>query len=362
VEGESGILACAPSWFRPLYEPSKRRLTYPNGSIQTTFSGDEPDRLRGPQHHYAWVDEWAAMKRGAEVMSMLDLGLRLGDRPVKVITTTPRPHKWLKEMLKEPSTVVSRGSTYENLANLAPTFRAKVLAKYEGTRLGRQELHAEVLDDIEGALWTLALIEATRQPLPAMERLVRRVVAVDPAVTAGEDSDETGIIVASRDVLGHGYVEADRSGKFTPDGWARATVAAFDEFNADCVVIETNQGGLMCETTLRSVRQTLPIRRVVASKGKRIRAEPISALYEQGRVHHTESFPTLEDQLVTWTPDSSNSPDRMDALVWALTDLMEQGGTEAFIRSLGQGCPKCGYPNITSAVRCTHCGEALPVP
>jgi len=362
VEGESGILSVCPADFTPKWEPSKRRLTYPNGSIQTTFSADEPDRLRGPQHHYAWVDEWAAMKRGDDMMAMLDLGLRLGAHPQKLVTTTPRPLPWLKVAMAADGSVVTGGTTYENLQHLAPTFRSAVLARYEGTRLGRQELHAELLEDIEGAMWSMPIIEAGRKRVPDVDSVVRRVVAIDPAVTNTEESDETGIIVACRDTQGHGYVEADLSGKYTPDGWARAAVAAFDTHRADAVVIETNQGGDMCESTLRSVRQALPIRRVVASRGKRTRAEPISAMYEQGRVHHPVTpLLELEDQLTSWTPDLPKSPDRLDALVWALTDLMEAGGTEAFIRSLGSGCGACGFPNIASAQRCSHCGELLTV-
>jgi len=362
IEGESGILTTSPNDFRPKYEPSKRRLTWPNGSMAFTYSADEPDRLRGPQHHWAWVDEWAAMRQGESLMAMLDLGLRLGEHPEKVVTTTPRPLKWLRALMSEPDTVVTAGSTYDNLENLAPTFRRRIVARYEGTRLGRQELHAEILDDVEGALWSLIIIDAGRRPTPPPDNVVRRVVAIDPATTNTDESDETGIIVACRDTNGHGYVEEDRSGRYSPDGWAREAVAAFDETQADAVVIETNQGGDMCETTLRSVRQNLPIRRVVASRGKRTRAEPISAMYEQGRIHHPLApLLELEDQMTSWTPDAPKSPDRMDAAVWALTDLMEAGGAEAFIRSLGQGCPKCGFPNVMSAQRCSHCGEALRV-
>ena len=327
VEGESGILSCVPDWFRPKYEPSKRRLTYPNGSLQTTFSGEEPDRLRGPQHHYAWVDEWAAMPKGEELMTMLDLGLRLGQLPRKLITTTPRPHPWLRDLVNENGTVVTSGSTYENLDNLAPNFRKRILAKYEGTRMGRQELLAELLTEIEGALWSMALIDAARlrgdEPEPPP--LGRTVVAIDPALTAGEDSDETGIIVAAT-VLGSDPTEFvvldDLSGRYTPNAWATAAARAAEKYGADAIVAETNAGGDMVASTLAAAAPWARYKPVHAGKSKKVRAEPVAALYEQGRVHHLGTLPVLEDQMVTWVPDGkAKSPDRLDALVWAVTDL-----------------------------------------
>ena len=320
VEGESGLMAVAPDDMRPLYEPSKRRITFPGGAICTTYSADEPDRLRGPQHDAAWADELAAW-RYPGAWDQLMFGLRLGDDPRCVVTTTPRPTKQIRELLAAATTAVTRGSTYDNAANLAPAFMESILAKYEGTRLGRQELYAEILDDVPGALWTLAMLDAARagcpSPIPQAERLV---VAVDPAITSGEDSDETGIIVAGRRGK-EAYVLADLTCRLSPDGWARRAVAAYHEHKADRIVAEANQGGDMVRSVLRTVDPTVPVKLVHATRGKRVRAEPIAALYEQGRVFHAGVFAEMEDQLVTWTPDSPTSPDRLDALVWALTDL-----------------------------------------
>jgi phage terminase large subunit-like protein len=317
IEGESGIMATARPSFRPIYEPSKRRLTWPNGAIATAYSADEPDRLRGPQHDGAWPDELAAW-RYPEALDMLMFGLRLGPDPRSVVTTTPRPTKLIRELIAAPTTAVTTGSTYDNLDNLAPAFAEQIIRKYEGTRLGRQELLAEILTDVPGALWTYAMLE-DRRPAPDLTRVV---VAIDPAVTAGEDSDETGIIVAGLGVDGRGYVLADRSCRLSPDGWARRALAAFDECAADLVVAEVNNGGDMVEHTIRTVRRTAPYKKIHASRGKQTRAQPVAALYEQGRVSHVEVFPELEEQLTTWTPESGTSPDRLDALVWALTELM----------------------------------------
>ena len=336
VEGESGILACAPQAFRPLYEPSKRRLTYPNGARQTVFSADEPDRLRGPQHEYAWGDELAAWRYLEEAWAQLLLGLRIGQHPQACVTTTPRPIPLLRSLIVDERSAVVRGSTYDNLSNLAPSFREQVVARYEGTRLGRQELHAELLDDVEGALWSLVQLEALRaygSALELAEQCARVVVAVDPAVTSGEHSDETGIIVAGISdrhhcvVCGpstdsHALVLADLSGRYTPEGWASRAVSAYETFRADAVIAEVNNGGDMVGHVVRTVSSRARYRKVTASRGKRVRAEPIAALYEQGRVHHVGQLSALEDQMVTWTPDSLRSPDRMDAAVWALSDLL----------------------------------------
>jgi predicted phage terminase large subunit-like protein len=320
IEGESGIMATARPSFRPVYEPSKRRVTWPNGAIATAYSADEPDRLRGPQHDGAWPDELAAW-RYPEALDMLMFGLRLGNDPRSVVTTTPRPTKLIRELITAPTTTVTTGSTYDNLANLAPAFAEQIIRKYEGTRLGRQELLAELLTDVPGALWTYAMLEDRR----AAPDLVRVVVAIDPAVTSGEDSDETGIVVAGLGVDGRGYVLADRSCRLSPDGWASRAVGAFDDHRADLVVAEVNNGGDMVESTVRTVRKTLPYKKIHASRGKQTRAQPVAALYEQGRVSHVEVFPELEEQLTTWTPESGTSPDRLDALVWALTELMVNG-------------------------------------
>lgn len=325
VEGESGILAISPPHWRPTYEPSKRRLTWPNGVLATTYSADEPDRLRGPQHGGGWADEVGAWKY-PETWDMLQFGMRLGTDPRQVVTTTPRPIKLLRDLIKQATTVITRGATYENADNLAPAFLEQIVARYEGTRLGRQELQGELLDDVEGALWQRAQFDE-RRAAPDLQRVV---VAIDPAATSGEQSDETGIVVAGLGVDGLGYVLADRSCRLSPDGWARRAIAAFDEFGADRVVVEVNNGGEMVTQTLQTVRPTLPIVAVHASRGKQARAEPVAALYEQQRVWHTASWDLLEDQLCAWTPASGQSPDRLDALVWALTELMLTGGPWGF--------------------------------
>lgn len=322
VEGESGVLACAPRGFYPEWKPSKRRLVYPNGAIQTVFSADEPNRLRGPQHYYAYVDEWQAMKQPQALLDMLLLGLRLGQAPQLLVTTTPKPTSSMKAFMQRPHLAVSTGSTYDNLANLAPTFREQVLAMYEGTSLGRQELYAEILTDIEGALWRVEEIDEHR--VKQAPDLARIVVAIDPAGTSKETSDETGILVCGatfgRD--SHLYVLEDCSGRYTPDAWARKAVALYEKWGADAVVAETNYGGEMVEAVLRQVDRNVRYRKVTATRGKQRRAEPIAALYEQGRAHHVGEFHLLEAQMTTWTPDSKESPDRMDALVWAGTELV----------------------------------------
>jgi phage terminase large subunit-like protein len=326
IEGESGILAVCGHWERPLYEPSKRRLTWPNGAIATAYSAEEPDRLRGPQHTHAACDEVAAWKY-PEAWDMLMMGLRLGSRPQVVCATTPKSVPLLKTIRSSPGVVVTRGKTLDNAANLAPSFLTGLMARYEGTRLGRQELEGEDLDDNPDALWQREGIDATRvRQAPELRRVV---VAIDPAVTSNADSDETGIVVAGLGTDGRGYVLADRSGRYKPDGWARRAVEVYHEFSADRIVAEGNQGGEMVTHVIGTVEQGLPLRIVHATRGKVTRAEPIAALYEQGRVSHVGSLAALEDQLCTWT-SGGPSPDRLDALVWALTELMLGKGELAF--------------------------------
>lgn len=333
VEGESGILAISPAWCRPHYEPSKRRLTWPNGAIATTYSGDQPDQLRGPQHDGAWCDELAAW-RYPDAFDQLLFGLRLGDNPQWVGTTTPRPTKLIRELVKDPGVAVTRGSTYENRAFLAKQALNKLLQKYAGTRLGKQELDALILDDVPGALWTLGLIELTRVQasvtaagnyVPAHPPLKKVAVAIDPAASSKEESSETGIVVGGISGDEHGYVLADKSLRGTPAEWGRAAVDAYHEFEADHIVAEVNQGGEMVEQVLRSVlkpgEKMPPYRTVHASRGKYTRAEPVSTIYEQRRIHHVGVFSELEDQMTTWVPGET-SPDRMDANVWLWTDLM----------------------------------------
>lgn len=318
VEGESGLLAVLPDDRVANWNRSMGELFLANGSRIKCFSADEPERLRGPQHHGAWCDELAAW-RYPDAWDQLQFGLRLGDMPRTVVTTTPKPTRLVKALAERTDVHVTRGATFDNAANLSAAALAELRARYEGTRMGRQELYGELLDDVEGALWTHAMIDDHRRPMP---ELVRVVTAIDPAVTSGEDSDETGIIVAGIGTDGDGYVVADRSGKFTPDAWARRAVAAHDEHQGDRVVAEVNNGGDLVELTLRAVDPSVPYRKVTASRGKRLRAEPVAALYEQGRIHHVGVFDKLEEQMLTWTPESGDSPDRLDALVWALTDLM----------------------------------------
>jgi len=327
VEGESGILAISPPWDRPHYEPSKRRLTWPNGAIATLYSADEPERLRGPQHDATWCDELGSW-RHPEAWDMLMFGLRLGTDPRVVVTTTPRPTKLIRALIADPKAVVTHGTTYENRANLAPAFLDQIIRKYEGTRLGRQELDAELLDDVAGALWTRGIIEAVRSS--TAPSLVRVVVAIDPAATSTADADETGIIVAGKDERGQGWVLADSSGRYQATEWAKTAIAAYRAHHADRVVAEVNHGGEMVEATLRVIDPNVSFAALRASRGKVTRAEPVAALYEQGRVHHVGAFPQLEDQMCGFAPAGRNevdlrsggSPDRVDALVWALTDLM----------------------------------------
>lgn len=359
VEGESGLLTILnrynviSSWNR-----SQGALRLKNGSQIRIFSGEEPERLRGPQHHGAWMDELAAFRYMRETWDQLRFGLRLGTRPRIVVTTTPKPAQLIRELVarSDGTVVVTRGSTFDNAKNLAPAALAEFLARYEGTRIGRQELYGEIIEDVEGALWRIADIERYR--VSELPPIVRRVIAVDPAVTANPDSDETGIVVVSRDRTGHGYVEADLSMRGTPNEWATRVITAFDEYECDNIIVEVNQGGDMVSQTLRTIRPHLPIREVRASKGKRLRAEPISSLYEQGRVHHLGFLERLEGQMTTWTPDDPKSPDRLDALVHGLTDLMESGGAEAYLRSLAVVCA-CGFPNAQGTLACVKCGSAL---
>lgn len=335
VEGESGLLSITPpqqlrggsaekAWNRSLGE-----LYFANGSIGKVYSSEKPGQLRGPQHDVAWFDEAAKAKdahlgtQEDTTWSNLMMGLRLGQHPRCIVTTTPKPHRLIKQLVEKPSTYVTRGSTFENLANLAPTFRAQILEQYEGTRLARQELYAEILEDVPGALWTLKQLDGLR--VKEAPQLLRVVVAIDPATTSNEGSDETGIVAAGIDAdpRPSGYVLADRSGRYSPDGWARAAIALYHELKADHIVAEANQGGDMVRFTLRTVDPTVPVKLVHATRGKRVRAEPIAAMDEQGRVHHVGVLDAMEDQMTNWVPDMpGDSPDRVDARVWALTELM----------------------------------------
>lgn len=330
VEGESGILAISPPDFMPDYSPANRQLTWPNGSIAFTYNATQPDQLRGPQHHFAWADELAKWQYMQDSWDQLQFGLRLGVHPQQVVTTTPRPMPLIKKLINDPDTVVTRGRTYDNVGNLAGPFLKQIEERYGGTRLGRQELEGELLEDIPGALWSRTKIDEARRPDAPVE-LQRIVVAVDPATSSEEGSDETGIVCVglARDADGYnrGYVLADRSLRGSPDEWAKTAVALYREFEADKIVAEKNQGGEMVESVIRAVDRNAPVTLVHASRGKFVRAEPVSALYEQGRVHHVGRFDELEDQMCMFSPDfdrKNGSPDRLDALVWGLSFLFNK--------------------------------------
>lgn len=333
VEGESGLMAICPPWNRPVYEPSKRRLTWPNGATATTYSADEPERLRGPQHDDAWADELASW-RYPESWDMLMFGLRLGDNPQCVVTTTPKPVALVRDLVKREGidVAITRGSTYENRCNLAPAFFTQIVSRYEGTRLGRQEIHADVLDQAEGALWKREWFDAHRVTVaPPLRRIT---VNIDPAASNTTASDETGITATGVGEDGRGYLLADRSGRYSPDGWARAAISLWGELRANVIIAEKNNGGDMVTNTITMTARELaregvistafvPVETVWASQGKFARAEPVSALYEQGRISHVGTFAQLEDQCCTWEPNGGErSPDRLDSLVWGFTELM----------------------------------------
>jgi phage terminase large subunit-like protein len=318
-EGDSGILNIAQRFgIISNWESTRCQITLVNGSLITGYSAEIPGRLRGPQFHRAWLDESAIYTR-PEAIDMLRLGLRLGRDPRMIVTTTPRPVPHLKKLLKEDQTVVIRGRTFDNAANLAPAFLEEVERLYGGTRLGRQELEGEVLEDVEGSLWTWEMLRSETVPLNGS--FVRVVVGVDPAISTNESSDETGIVVAAIDDTGKFWVLADASGKYTPSRWAGIAVELAEQWGAE-IVAETNQGGQMVESVLRSTGFRGRVTRVHASRGKAIRAEPVVALYEQGRVVHAPGLNVLEDQMTAWIPGIGQSPDRVDALVWAMSALV----------------------------------------
>lgn len=326
VEGESGILATCSTAYRPLYEPSKRRLTWQNGSTATTFSAESPEDLRGPQHHIAWCDELGKWRYQDETWSNLMFGLRLmspGTRPQVFISTTPRTTDRLKKILALPTTAITRDTSYANRANLDPNWYANLITEYEGTRLGRQEISGELLDDNPGALWQWGVIEPYRIKSPQdLPTLTRVVVAVDPAVTDEIDSDMIGIVVAAKGIDNHFYVLDDCSMNGSPLAWASAVSAAYNRYRADRVIAEENQGGKLVEENLRRFERHMSYKGVRAKEGKKLRAEPVAHLYERGLVHHVGNIDKLEEQMTEWDPAlSKKSPDRVDALVYALTEL-----------------------------------------
>ena len=357
VMGESGFMACCYDTDKtergvhlgyPVWSPTKRSLTWANGAKVEFYSAEEPERLRGPQFSSAWCDELAAWNKDIDTWDMLQFCLRLGSHPRICVTTTPKPTKLVRRILLGskptedkpiPKVTITSGSTFDNAANLADQYLETVKEQYEGTRLGRQELYAEVLEEAEGALWntdTLDNSHITRDQLP---ELVRIVVALDPAVTANKESDMTGIVVAGRCVNGIGYVLGDYTAKLSPQGWASKAIELYNQYDADCIVAEVNQGGDMVKQTIRGESETVNYKAVRASRGKYARAEPISALYERGLVRHVSnpedgaSLNELETQMRTWEPlGSIGSPDRLDAMVWALTDLMMGGVTMSTLK------------------------------
>ena len=336
VEGVSGILTISPSWERPLYEPSKRRLTWPWGARATLYSAEEPDRLRGPQHDGAWCDEIAAWARREETWDMLQFGLRAGEHPQCVLTSTPRGLKFLRDIEADKTTATTVGSTYENRHNLAPSFISRIERKYSGTRLGQQEIEASILDDNPGALWKRKDIERKRLTLAEFTALgveMRAIeIGLDPATTKNVNSCQSGIIAAGAGMCRcngqeerHGFVFEDATDLYTPLEVCKKVLDIYDRRLCNAVIGETNQGGDWIESLLRMFPEGrhMTYRGVHAKDGKRLRGEPVASLYEQGRVHHVGVFTKLEDQMVGWDPRGNDeSPDDMDALVHVLTDLL----------------------------------------
>ena len=329
--GPSGLISIIPqecfleSKDQKGYSSSVAEIRLHNGSKIIGYAAQEPDRLRGPQFHRAWCDEIAAW-RYPEAFDQLMFGLRLGENPQCVITTTPKPTKLIKDLVGREDVYVTSGSTFENEANLAKSALAMLKEKYEGTTLGRQELYAEIVDNLEGALWTHELIEEARLKDDTERQLTQIIVAVDPAVTANENSDETGIVVVGKDHNNEFYVLEDLSGRHSADKWGKIAINAFYEWEADRIVAEVNNGGDLVERLIRNIDHNVSYRSVRATRGKILRAEPIAALYEQRRVHHIGALPELESQMCSYTGEANSSPDRLDALVWGITELSKSRG------------------------------------
>ena len=336
VDGVSGLLAIHPAHERPVYEPSKRRITWKNGAVAELFSADETEGLRGPQFSAAWCDELAKWRDAENAWDMLQFGLRLGDCPQTIVTTTPRPSAFLKKLMADAATVSVHLATADNASNLAPMFVAEMTRRYAGSTIGRQELLGELVDESSESLWRRSWIESARIATPPEMRRV--IVALDPPVSATARSDACGIVVAGLGVDGRAYVLADRTiqGR-TPDVWAKAAIAAYDDFAADRMVAEINQGGDLVIGVVQQFKPNLPIVKVRATRGKWVRAEPVASLYAEGRVVHVGRFDALEDQLVAFGVDGTvkgKSPDRADALVWAITELLLSDGVMPSVRML----------------------------
>jgi phage terminase large subunit-like protein len=336
IDGPSGLLAIHPTGERPSYNASRRELTWPNGAVAQLFSADDPESLRGPQFGAAWADELAKWRYAQATWDMLQFCLRLGDNPRQAVTTTPRPIPLLKRLIADPATAISRARTEDNAANLAPSFLSAVVANYQGTRLGRQELGGELIEDRPDALWQRETIERLRiREAPPLEYIV---VAIDPPVTSGPRADACGIVAAGRTEDGRACVLADATVQgVQPLDWALAAVSLHDSLEADCIVAEVNQGGELVAEMLRQVAPTIAIRQVRATRGKYLRAGPAATLYRRGLVSHAGLFPELEDQMCDFGRDGlsdGSSPDRLDALVWALTDLILNRWAGPRVRSL----------------------------
>jgi len=345
-----------------IYNKSSYKVLFSNGQVVHMFGADTPDAGRGLNLSGAWLDELAMWNYPYETWTEgLAPALRIGRHPRVVVTTTPKPIKLLREWMKrtDGSVHVTRGSTFDNANNLSPTALLELKARYENTRIGRQELYGELLEDVEGALWTRTIIDKAR--ITKTPPLIRIVVGVDPAVTSTDESDETGIVVAGIDNAGHYYVLDDKSLRATPDAWARVAVEAYHKHNADRIVAETNNGGDMIILLMQQVDRNVSTKKVTATRGKQLRAEPISSLYEQGRVHHVGYFGLMEEQMCEWTPESKDSPDRLDALVWALTELNTGGSSMIALAAMSSICPSCTMPSPKGASICSACGYTLGV-
>lgn len=336
IEGVSGLLAVHPRAERPLFQPSRRRLEWPNGAVALCFSSEDPESLRGPQFEAAWADELGKWRHQEACWDMLQFGLRLGTMPRQLVTTTPRPTPLVKRLVAAERTVITHAATHANLGNLAPGFLERVVGRYQGTRLGRQEIDGVLIEDRADALWSREAIDRLRVGAPPP--LSRIVVAVDPPASRRRGADACGIIACGLAADGTGYVLADASlSEARPERWAAAAIGLYHALDADALVAEVNQGGDMVESVLREVDATVPVTTVRATRGKYLRAEPVAAIYAQGRVRHAGSFPALEDELVDFGPDglsNGRSPDRLDALVWALSSLLLRPPGEPRLRRL----------------------------
>ena len=323
VEGVSGILSVHKNFERPDWQPSRRRLEWKNGAVAQIFSAEDPESLRGPQFECAWLDEFAKWRHAEETFNMLQFGLRLGTHPRQLVTTTPRPIPLLRKFMDDPHVAVSHAATVRNAENLAPGFLERMIARYAGTRLGRQEIDGQIIEERSDALWSRAMIEAARCDVtPPLKRIA---VAIDPPASSSHRADNCGLVAAGIDADGFVYVLEDASlAAARPQKWARAAIALYEKYQADSLVAEVNQGGEMVEAVIREADPNVPVTQVRATRGKYLRAAPVAQLYEQGRVKHARPFPQLEDEMCAFGPEGmpgSRSPDRLDALVWAVTAL-----------------------------------------